>query len=1588
MSNTLYLKNKNVYDKLQKFLEEKLSDAQDTDDIKGANEIQEQLDGLQLWMKSSVDEPCNIPEITWKLAKLEQPELDKKVFQDLSKETDTDIVQKLFSRIREALNRDEIDKSLLDDHEQLKSLVSDKEDDEKEEFREEVARLTEQIVEKRKKHTRALLKQISETENLGEKGKLISEAERWNPEDYKLLEEIKHVRKELDHGLSIEEIRQHLTFLQSKEHDDINQFATSLRILEGRQSQRPDFFTNDELKKINDAREKYNKKRLDGGKLTSMVATGQLLDAYIAYREIQGSEDLQVIYKDKVVNKYDAEAEIRNLYLLRSKQYLQDMIGKVDGMKVKSPSFAVDYIDGLLNARIEREINGKLELINEVPLESSDKTQLVEYKTAILKNEVPRELESKNFIEEAKNAKNLYDRVSLLIKSYSSFPTSLVEEDIKLLIQSAIEERIKTIRFLFEQIENDIGQIKNLQTRLAITGIEKIHDRLDSFDAMISEDWLGITGYDTVIAQPPINTLELPPRPSELNDYTLQNNGKYRKELSQELRTIENNIDQIATLSNEIEALLSKPSTENIHEAIKRFGDTRDNLDLVTYRSYKDLEKVINKHEGLVTKIRKLQQLTEMRQYEDLLEYYYANIDNTDEFLACTKEDRKTISGLVTNAEYQLHNLKFKLYFHNKNYRAAHDEMNWLNYNQRTNGEVHNENEFSELEAIVKGSKEIERFYEETFNIAGINSGHPLLTVFSRQKAWISGLADESLSSENRKFVEKNLDATKIHFSKEKIYNSFAEAVKSVNFQTIQLLTKRILHIANELPDMNSDWPESPTYSTVLYDANHFVNIAKDLIKERIINELSASQLSRKRLIECLEGYVFFDLARDGEFEQQVCDLSFRHALLVSQEIYNKPNSKEENFVHWEFIKKTFPNNNDVDSQYLKVKKQLHEERIQKYLRKKKWEEANEEIKKTRMDTLDYNLLLLEFDFLTNFENTIYFSSSRSADVLENIRKFNRSEDELNQLEAKQLVAEIIAQKEMNLLRTIEALNDEGFKDKDNINIVTQKNNLIMFLQDQILDSIEQSSQNIPQITENIIKLYYLSEIGNRQLPERVKQLLENKNFKNSLSIFVKNKAKEGSELLDPQGGKLIEHVQMIENLIPILGGIINFLHKAYQSQDINVWLNELLGLPENNQDRIRLSAIETILFKLRERLSILNNVNDRMLGLKNKGIWLNFIKETLVGSTYDEANADIIELRSNAITDIEPDPTVFQDVAVVINSIKNWIDNVPLIADDFINLRKRNEDDFTACMGDINNIQIRLRELPILFDQEFTEWLKVQIDDNIKFSVSTVKNNPAAVGLSQLTDFLNKRDDQIKKEKGWQDLLNEYITEYDDLISKLKSKKDQWWQLLEQQEKTEKNENYSTRVDKLNCIIRNSTPIPENNQNIPRGDDNQIVRTRGLWDLIRRLFRRPQENLRHDSINKISRDFDGVTLQEQLEIIIELIALITKANETDHHLEHLSEMSLILTRNNNMLLNNLNVNFDNLNESKELAQIILNNENIKILSKKEINKFFQDGQYGNVQNYYIAVSPYKVFPQEQRNLRNILLRRLNQGVQVRKGKR
>ncbi len=382
MSNTLYLKNKNVYDKLQKFLEEKLSDAQDTDDIKGANELQEQLDGLQLWMKSDVDEPCNIPEITWKLANLEEPKFEDKVIRDISEEADTDMAQRLFSRIREALSRDEIDKSLLEDHEQLKSLVSDKEGDE------EVVKLTEQIVEKRKKRTRALLKQIRETENLGEKANLISKAEAWNPSDYELFEEIKHIRKELDRGLSSEEIKVHLTFLQTKKHSDINQFATSLRILEECQGQRPDLFTTHELVMISNAREEYDNKRQAGGEITSMVATGQLLDAYIAFREIQGWEDLQIIYKDKVVDKYDAEAEIRNQYLLRSKQYLQYLISKIDDMKKNNPLFAVYYIGRLLDGRTERVINGQIEQFDEVPLYIDDRKQLIDYKNEILTNEI------------------------------------------------------------------------------------------------------------------------------------------------------------------------------------------------------------------------------------------------------------------------------------------------------------------------------------------------------------------------------------------------------------------------------------------------------------------------------------------------------------------------------------------------------------------------------------------------------------------------------------------------------------------------------------------------------------------------------------------------------------------------------------------------------------------------------------------------------------------------------------------------------------------------------------------------------------------------------------------------------------------------------------------------------------------------------------------------------------------------------------------------------------------------------------------------------------------------------------------------
>ncbi len=389
MSNTLYLKNKNVYDNLQRYLEEEMGNAQGRDDLNKVNELQEQLDELQLWIKSNVDEPCNIPEITWKLANLEKPGNEDKVVLDLSREADTDLTQRLFSKIREALSRDEIDKSLLEDYEQLKSLVSDKDDDEEDGFREEVAKLTEQLIEKRKKHTRVLLKQIGETENLGEKGKLISEAEDWNPSDYELFEEIKHIRKELDRGLSSEEIKVHLTFLQTKKHSDINQFATSLRILEECQGQRPDLFTTHELVMIRKAREEYDNKRQAGGRITSLMATGQLLDVYIAYREIQTLEnEQQVIYKDKVVNKYDAEAEIRNQYLLRSKQYLQYLISKIDDMKKNNPLFAVYYIGRLLDGRTERVINGQIEQFDEVPLYIDDRKQLVDYKNEILTNEI------------------------------------------------------------------------------------------------------------------------------------------------------------------------------------------------------------------------------------------------------------------------------------------------------------------------------------------------------------------------------------------------------------------------------------------------------------------------------------------------------------------------------------------------------------------------------------------------------------------------------------------------------------------------------------------------------------------------------------------------------------------------------------------------------------------------------------------------------------------------------------------------------------------------------------------------------------------------------------------------------------------------------------------------------------------------------------------------------------------------------------------------------------------------------------------------------------------------------------------------
>ncbi|MDD3473245.1 MAG: hypothetical protein PHS86_10705, partial [Syntrophaceae bacterium] len=595
MSKKQYESNQDIYDNLIAFIEEQKKEAEVIADISSMGKWGEQLNQLTAWTKSEADSVCSIPQSTWELAGILNPSISSN--QDEERASVEDIFHDLAGKVRESLTDGSKIESLLRNYENLHKWKADYAK-EAELYAQEIDELDEVVIIKRRERSWQLLATIEQTENLSDKAKLIKEAEDWNPFDGEISKKIDVFRNELARGLTAEEIRQHLGYLQSTRRTNLSQFETSLKTLEPKKASQPDYFSAEDQAKIEEAREYFNDLRDRGGRRTSMVATKQLVDTYIAYREFQQERMEQVFYQDVLVSRAEAEAETLRVYRAASQERLQELIENAKVMSNSSPTAAIAYIERLLTDRIERIIGDKPELINLVPLTLEDNEKLVEFKEVIDRDLKPKEELAKKELELSTKADSLFTRVSHLLKSHSAFPILVVQDQIKQLAETASEERLNMVELQFERLEIDLERIKEMQLGLIPTALQKLRDQLHGFDTMLTQDWFGIPGYDALSKTEAYAGLNLPPKPQELNNYAPR--GVKRAPIEKEILDVESAVYTIRQVTTVVEQKLNDTKPPDVVGAIQEFNTIRDRLDLAPYRAFKDLEQLVSQHQGLI----------------------------------------------------------------------------------------------------------------------------------------------------------------------------------------------------------------------------------------------------------------------------------------------------------------------------------------------------------------------------------------------------------------------------------------------------------------------------------------------------------------------------------------------------------------------------------------------------------------------------------------------------------------------------------------------------------------------------------------------------------------------------------------------------------------------------------------------------------------------------------------------------------------------------------------------------------------------------------------------------------------------------
>lgn len=1578
MSNIQYESNKDSYDNLKAFIEEQLAVAISLVDQSSERKWKEQLELLNTWIKSEGNSACPIPEATWKMAGILNPSIVESVVDDTSPE---DAFADLQSKIMESLNDLSKAESLLRNYENLLAWIRDPNNaNEAELHDQEIDSLRKEVKSRRFQKSRELLKSIQATENLNEKSKLIQEVESWNPADKDIAKEVEGLRSELARGLSVEEIRRHLVYLQSARRSDLVQFETSLRALEGRKAVDPGFFSADDEQKIKEARDYFDDLRTKGGQRTSMAATNDLVDTYVVYVDVQREDKEQVPFGGVWRNKGELETELRSLYTSASQRRLQEIISSAKSQASISPTAAIDYVDRQITGRIERLIGKSIEQIDQVPLTLEDKGKLLEYKEVINREQKPKEETAKKELELSSSADSLFARVSHLIKSFSVFPLANVQDQINQFAQAASEERLNTIDLRYEKLESDLERIKEMHLGSIPAALEKIREQLNNFDNMLMQDWFGIPAYDVVFNSERYSVLNLPPRPIGLKDYSLLDHGEKRTDLEKAILNLESAVDTIRQVTTAVEQKIIKNDPPDVTGAIQEFNAIRDRLDLVPYRGFKVLEQLVSQHQGLIEKRNRLKQFMEQHKYRELLDYYYTNIAETKEFLNASQADKSEINTILREAELEAHTLLLNKYFKAKNYKAAQIELNWLRDHKLIT--ERNQDITAKLEKIVEESVALEEFYFQAFEKIGIRKDDLLPTIYSLLPSLLSSLQENSISPSTKEELIGLIDASMTEIDETKVRNKLTSQISRYDFSTVFEFVTKILYCGQYLDKKELDWPILREQSVIETDARCLAPVLKELIKERIQSDLGKNKITVRMLQELLQAYQELNLQGDIDYDASIEENSLSVAYTLQSELEKA--SQHEQLDLWTLMAKVFPRSSQISSQLKTIQVSYFSETLKKQIHKKHWSEAMTLITDIRSLVTHLDLLDLQFRFFTHIDNKEYFSVTEAETILESIRAFEPDGQYLAEREAELIVADALQRSDFNLLSAIQLLNTPSNLAIQNIK---EKRDLLgdkLNREKKQQLQNERKNQDYSAMVLTLSDIYMISSTLGLEIDKSVRDLIDDRTFKTQVPVIAEQLLADSET---PDKATLQSSIKMHEKLIPTLSGLLRILSDGYQV-DNTAAIHQQLKVENALDKSVFKSDLEQKNALLLKNLDKFREA-DKLIGeLKDIKKW----KQALTNSISGKDNAwSVLENEFAPLKDTPFSDLV--DIEDLGNGLKNWKDTTQTVSTDFLFLQKENSKDNTqACSGIVQKISKTIADAPIVFDTEFTSLLKDYVDSCMKIGQYGKSTTPY-IGLDNISISIKSKQDEIGKLTSDLERQKVVIENVNKIIKVLTKDKIKWKENLLSKSKID--QEYVSKIDIFLDIasVDKIKPAPSEDTNkvdglqsgsasvndvtpAPSGDTNIVVDVQNeKWlTKIISVFKKSSDGKNESKLHRdLKTDFNGITIEDQLVKLRDILQNYEKVQYSTQK-EHLSakakSLSDEITEYNHMALTKK----ESLLPVIEVAENILADVEKSKLSPDEITAMWHSKQFNKIAMYLIKISPRINFDDYLLKQKNIIL--------------